>query len=68
MIVVAAQSEFAAILEPRLAHELGASRTGLICYRTDTSAEGQCTMLTERQGKLAGQHVVPGYEDESVAA
>jgi hypothetical protein len=52
----------------RLAHELG--RTGVwvvIYYRTDSSAEGQCTVVTERRGPVAGRRVVRGREEECAA-
>jgi hypothetical protein len=49
----------------RLAHELG--RIGdwvVIYYQTDASPEGQCTIVTERRGPLAGRRVVRGRERE----
>ncbi len=48
------------------AHQLG--RTGdwvVIFYETDASPEGQCTVVTETQGRRKGQRVVRGREDES---
>ncbi|HET9428574.1 MAG TPA: helix-hairpin-helix domain-containing protein [Allosphingosinicella sp.] len=51
----------------RLAHELG--RIGdwvVIYYHTNSSAEGQCTIVTERRGPLAGRRVVRGRERECV--
>lgn len=53
----------------RLAHEL--DRIGdwvVIYYQTDSSAEGQCTIVTERRGPLAGRRVVRGREPECVPA
>lgn len=49
----------------RLAHELG--RVGdwvVIYYHSDDSLEGQCTVVTERNGRLKGERVVRGREDE----
>jgi Holliday junction resolvasome RuvABC DNA-binding subunit len=49
----------------RRANELG--RVGdwvVIYYHTDTSLEGQCTIVTERRGPCAGMRVVRGREDE----
>lgn len=49
----------------RLAHELG--RTGdwvVLYYSTDSSPEGQCTLVTETRGPLAGSRVVRGREEE----
>ena len=48
-----------------LAHEL--NRIGdwvVIYYHTDGSAEGQCTVVTETRGPLAGGRVVRGREAE----
>lgn len=50
----------------RRAHELG--RIGdwvVIYYHTDDSLEGQCTVVTERHGRLIGKRVVRGPEAES---
>lgn len=50
----------------RRAHELG--RIGdwvVIHYHTDHSSEGQCTVVTERRGRLKGKRVVRGREAES---
>lgn len=49
----------------RQAHEFG--RVGdwvVIYYQTDDLPEGQCTVVTERRGDLAGQRVVRGREAE----
>lgn len=51
------------------AHELG--RVGdwvVIHYHTDHSLEGQCTVVTERRGRLKGKRVVRGREGESAGA
>lgn len=47
----------------RRAHELG--RVGewvVIYYQTDALPEGQCTIVTESRGPLAGRRVVRGRE------
>lgn len=52
----------------RLANEL--NRVGdwvVIFYHTDDSLEGQCTVVTERSGRMKGQRVVRGREDECAA-
>lgn len=49
----------------RLAHELGRIREWVvISYQTDELPEGQCTVVTERQGSNAGSRVVRGREGE----
>jgi hypothetical protein len=49
----------------RLAHELGRIREWVvISYQTDELPEGQCTVVTERQGSNAGNRVVRGRESE----
>lgn len=53
----------------RLAHELG--RVGdwvVIYFHTDSSAEGQCTVVTETRGPHAGRRVVRGREQDSAEA
>ena len=53
----------------RLAHELGRIKDWVVIYyHTDALPEGQCTVVTERRGKLAGQRVVRGREEEALAA
>jgi len=52
----------------RRAHELG--RVGdwvVIYYQTDALPEGQCTIVTEGRGPLAGRRVVRGRETECEA-
>lgn len=50
----------------RLAHELGRIREWvMIYYQTDDLPEGQCTVVTERQGPLAGSRVVRWREREA---
>ena len=47
------------------AHELGRTRDWVIVYfHTDHDPEGQCTVVTETQGSLAGKRVVRGHESE----
>ena len=49
----------------RQAHELGRVRDWVVIYyQTDELAEGQCTVVTERRGDLAGRRVVRGREAE----
>jgi hypothetical protein len=51
------------------AHALG--RVGdwvVIHYQTDALPEGQCTIVTESRGPLAGRRVVRGREAECEAA
>ena len=53
----------------RRAHELG--RVGdwvVLYYQTDALPEGQCTIVTEGRGPLAGRRVVRGREAECEAA
>ncbi len=53
----------------RQAHELGRVRDWVVIYyQTDELPEGQCTVVTERRGGLAGQRVVRGREAERRAA
>jgi hypothetical protein len=50
----------------RLAHGLGRIRDWVVIYyHTDSLPEGQCTVVTERRGMLAGRRVVRGREAES---
>lgn len=50
----------------RLAHELDRTRDWVVIYyHTDASPEGQCTVVTETRGRLAGRRVVRGRETES---
>ncbi len=48
-----------------LAHELGRVRDWVVIYHeTDALPEGQCTIVTETRGPLAGCRVVRGREEE----
>lgn len=50
----------------RLAHELDRTRDWVVIYyHKDESPEGQCTVVTETRGRLAGRRVVRGRESES---
>jgi Holliday junction resolvasome RuvABC DNA-binding subunit len=46
------------------AHELGTTRDWVILYYERDGDEDQCTVVTERQGPLAGRRVVRGREAE----
>lgn len=47
------------------AHELGKVKDWVVIYfHTDDQAEGQCTVVTETRGPLAGERVVRGREAE----
>ncbi len=46
------------------AHELGATRDWVVIYSERDGEEGQCTVVTERRGPLAGRRVVRGREAE----
>jgi len=49
----------------RLAHELGKTRDWVVVYfHADDELEGQCTVVTETRGDLAGRRVVRGQEAE----
>ena len=49
----------------RRAHELGMTRDWVVVYHhAGTKPEGQCTVVTETRGALAGERVVRGREDE----
>ena len=52
--------EFTALFSnTRLAHELGRTADWVIVYyHTNSSPEGQCTIVTETHGPLAGRRVV----------
>ena len=62
--------EFTALFSnTRLAHELGRTADWVIVYyHTNSSPEGQCTIVTETHGPLAGRRVVRGREKECRAA
>jgi hypothetical protein len=49
----------------RLAHELGRTRDWMVIYhQAGNSPEGQCAVVTEVRGPLAGRRVVRGRESE----
>ena len=51
-----------------LAHELGRTTDWVVIYyQKDTLPEGQCTVVTETHGHMAGQRVVRGREEECQA-
>ena len=47
-----------------LAHQLGTTRDWVIMYYEGNGVAGQCTIVTERRGPLAGRRVVRGREFE----
>lgn len=47
-----------------LAHQLGTTRDWVIAYYERDGVSGQCTIVTERRGPLAGHRVVRGRELE----
>lgn len=47
-----------------LAHRLGRTRDWVIVHYDRDGAEGQCTVVTETRGRLAGSRVVRGLEQE----
>jgi hypothetical protein len=49
------------------AHELRATRDWVILHFERSGEEGQCTVVTETRGSLAGRRVVRGRERESAA-
>ncbi len=49
------------------AHELGRVRDWVVVYFERDGHEGQCTIVTEYRGPLAGKRVVRGREDEVAA-
>jgi DNA polymerase (family X) len=52
-----------------LAHRLGRTRDWVVIYYYDGDhREGQCTVVTETRGALAGERVVRGRELESWSA
>jgi len=61
--------EFTALYSnTRLAHELGRTADWVIIYySTDSSPEGQCTVVTETRGPQTGRRVVRGREIECLA-
>jgi hypothetical protein len=58
--------EFTALFSnTQLAHELGRTADWMVVYyHTGSSPEGQCTVVTETHGPLAGRRVVRGREAE----
>jgi hypothetical protein len=50
-----------------LAHELGMTRDWVIVYYERDGQEDQCTVVTERRGRLAGRRVIRGRESECLA-
>ena len=50
-----------------LAHELGKTHDWVVLYYNDGEGEKQCTVVTAKQGPLAGRRVVRGRESESAA-
>jgi hypothetical protein len=49
------------------AHELGRTHDWVVIYYRHDGDEGQCTVVTETRGPLAGRRVVRGREDECAA-
>ncbi|MGD8825358.1 MAG: helix-hairpin-helix domain-containing protein [Myxococcales bacterium] len=49
------------------AHELGRVRDWVVIYFEREGDEGQCTVVTEYRGPLAGQRVIRGREEEQRA-
>jgi hypothetical protein len=50
-----------------LAHELGMTGDWVIIYYERDGQEDQCTVVTERRGRLAGKRVIRGRESECLA-
>jgi hypothetical protein len=50
-----------------LAHELGKTHDWVVLYYDGGEGEKQCTVVTAKQGPLAGRRVVRGQEAESAA-
>jgi hypothetical protein len=50
-----------------LAHELGMTGDWVIIYYERDGQEDQCTVVTERRGRLAGKRVIRGREPECLA-
>jgi len=46
------------------AHELGRTRSWVVLYYEHDGHEGQCTVVTETRGPLAGRRVIRGREPE----
>jgi hypothetical protein len=46
------------------AHSLGRTHDWVVIYYEQNGHESQCTVVTERQGKLSGRRVVRGREEE----
>ncbi|HEX3034263.1 MAG TPA: helix-hairpin-helix domain-containing protein [Thermodesulfobacteriota bacterium] len=46
------------------AHELGMTRDWVVIYYERDGEESQCTVVTERRGKLAGRRTIRGRESE----
>lgn len=49
------------------AHELGMTRDWVVIYYERDGEESQCTVVTERRGKLAGRRIIRGRESECTA-
>jgi DNA polymerase/3'-5' exonuclease PolX len=49
------------------AHELGTTHDWVVIYFENEGREGQCTVVTERSGPLAGERVVRGREQEGAS-
>ncbi len=47
-----------------LAHKLGTIHDWVVIFHESSNREGQCTVVTERRGPLAGKRVVRGREAE----
>ena len=48
------------------AHERGATNDWVVLYYQRNGREGQCTVVTEKRGRLKGERVVRGRERESL--
>jgi DNA polymerase (family 10) len=49
------------------AHELGMTQDWVVIYYERDGEENQCTVVTERRGKLAGRRIIRGRESECAA-
>jgi len=49
------------------AHELGMTKDWVIIYFERDGEESQCTVVTERSGKLIGKRVIRGREAECLS-
>jgi putative hydrolase len=49
------------------AHQLGKTRDWVVLYYDDGQRDGQCTVVTARQGPLKGKRVIRGRESECAA-